>query len=258
MNRVLSTQTVKNVFKTVYNYFNNRGSMILSNKKTRKSARVLQAELEQKNYTGTINFGNSRLNRYYENVLNKPEAVGNTVNKLNALRLFDAYGLNTTLITEDEARTAVLSGSTVIGRKTYHTKGYGMYMCYTLAGIRRAKRLGSSHFLKYISNAREFRVHIVNGQSIKLSEKFAPPGVIKRNHRHGTIFSYPYDFNHKKTLRRVAKEAVECLGLDFGAVDILYKDDTYYILEVNSAPCLTDTNSDTLERYVTAFTQPNL
>jgi len=125
-------------------------------------------------------------------------------------------------------------------------------------GIRRAKRLGASHFLKYIDHAREFRVHVVNGQSIKVSEKILTgTSQMRRNHRFGAISVYPHDFDHKKTLRKVAKQAVECLGLDFGAVDILYKDGVFYLLEVNTAMCLTDPQSDTLDRYVKAFTNEN-
>jgi D-alanine-D-alanine ligase-like ATP-grasp enzyme len=34
----------------------------------------------------------------------------------------------------------------------------------------------------------------------------------------------------------------------------MYRDGRFYVLEVNTAPCLTDLNSDTLARYVRAFT----
>lgn len=225
--------------------------MILSNRKTRKSARILKEKLEQLNYTGTINFGCSSLTTPYTDILNKPEAVANAVNKYKALQIMEEADIQTPLITESEAQRAVLRGDKVVGRKTYHSKGKGMYMCYTSLG--RAKRLGATHWLKYIEDAREFRVHIINGDSIKISEKFFPEGTIRRNHRFGGIFAYPHSFHHKKSLRRIAKEAVECLGLDFGAVDILWKDEEFYVLEVNTAPCLTDENSDTLDKYVAAF-----
>ena len=42
------------------------------------------------------------------------------------------------------------------------------------------------------------------------------------------------------------------LGLDFGAVDVIYKDGKWYVLEVNTAPNLTS-QSDVLDRYVKAF-----
>jgi len=53
--------------------------------------------------------------------------------------------------------------------------------------------------------------------------------------------------------------AVNCLGLDFGAVDIIYnqKKDVSFVLEVNTAPGL---EGSTLNEYVKEFNNalPNL
>lgn len=143
----------------------------------------------------------------------------------------------------------VIPSFPVIGRPDHHKSGSGFYFCRTLKGIARAKRKGATHFIEFIPEAREFRVHIVNGKSIKIAEKIG--GGNRKNFKHGAYFAYP-DFDHKKSLRRIAKQAVMSLGLDFGAVDILYKDENYFVLEVNSAPSLTSA-SDTLDRYVRAF-----
>lgn len=145
--------------------------------------------------------------------------------------------------------SALKAGKPFIGRPDSHKAGSGFYFCRTIKGVRRAIRKGATHFLEFIPDAREFRVHIVNGKSIKIAEKLG--GGNRRNFNHGAYFAYP-DFDHKKSLRRVAKQAVMSLGLDFGAVDLLYKDGQFYVLEVNTAPALTSA-SDVLERYVTAF-----
>lgn len=231
--------------------------MVLSNKKTRKSARKLLERLQSANYEGpNINWGCSTLSQAYEPLLNPPESVANAVNKKVALELMQAFEVPVALITESEARTAVLNGFKVVGRTTNHSKGRGFYMCATEAGIDRAKRLGATHFLTYIEDAQEFRVHIVKDKSIKISTKVFPEGVSadRRNVRFGATFEYPHNFNHKKSLRKYAKAAIEALELDFGAVDLLYtENDGFIVLEVNTAPCLTDETSDTLDRYVTAF-----
>lgn len=229
---------------------------ILSNKKTQPSARALKIALEERGYNGpNINFGCSSLSLDYSPMYNSVGSVGNAVNKYRALQLLTQAGAPTPLVSEYDACRLVLEDKRVVGRKTYHSKGRGFYMCSTMRGIEYAISKGATHFLEYIDNAREFRVHIVNGHSIKVSEKIFPSGVqaTRRNRSFGATFQYPQGFNHKKTLRRIAKEAVEALGLDFGAVDLLYKDSKFWVLEVNSAPCLTDRYSDTLERYVQAF-----
>lgn len=227
--------------------------MVLSNRRTKKSALKLKEALDYEGYEGLpINFGNSLL-RYHGEVLNKPENVARAVNKKLALEILDDNDIPTPLISEQEAREILRNRGRVVCRKTYHMKGRGFWCVGYEDRLDRAKRLGATYFLKYIENAREFRVHIVGGQSIKISEKIKPFGVIKANHDNGTIFQYPEDFNHKKTLRNISKDACEVLELDFAAVDILWKDDEFYIIELNSAPALTDDTSDTLERYVQAF-----
>jgi glutathione synthase/RimK-type ligase-like ATP-grasp enzyme len=47
-----------------------------------------------------------------------------------------------------------------------------------------------------------------------------------------------------------AKDAVRALGLDFGAVDILFRKNVPYVLEINTAPGLVGT---TLSRYIYHF-----
>lgn len=235
--------------------------MVLSNKRTKLSARALKQKLDEVcapfgGYKGkAINFGCSQLNGDYGELINNPEFVYGAVNKQLALETLQASEIPTPLITESDALTAVLEGEKVIGRKMFHSKGRGFYMASTESGIRLAKKRGATHFLKYIEDAEEFRVHIVNGMSIKVSQKIFPEGTVRRNARFGATFEYPEDFHHKKTLRKWAKESVKALGLDFGAVDLLYKEGEFYVLEVNTAPCLTDDTSDTLLRYAEAFRQ---
>jgi len=130
-----------------------------------------------------------------------------------------------------------------IGRPDHHSKGRWIYKY----GDHQKKKHPATHYLKWINATNEFRVHVVDDKVIKLQEK-TPIG----NFIEGiSYFSYPHEFKHKKELRRLAVSSVQALGLEFGAVDVLYADQ-FYILEVNTAPCLTRSN-DTLNRYVKAF-----
>ncbi|HET7630454.1 MAG TPA: hypothetical protein VFK03_03705 [Candidatus Saccharimonadales bacterium] len=210
---------------------------------TRPSGRALARELYQRGYNGPgINFG-----ELYENCLNAPQAVRLASNKKQALYTMRSAGVPVPALYEPREAIAAAQHTPLVGRPSYHRKGRHFYLCQTPAAVPHAISRGATHFLEYIEGAREFRVHVVNGKSIKISEKLG--GGVTRNFEAGARFYYPEDFHHKKTLRRVAKQAVEALGLDFGAVDVLWKDGNFFVLEVNTAPCLTNQNSDTLARY---------
>lgn len=229
--------------------------MVVYNKKTCRSGRALADRLDQEGYDGpTINWGNShawssRLED--DNLLNSIDSVGQASNKRVALQT----------MRDNDVPVALTDGLEfpLVGRPDYHSQGRWLRYLENMNQLEHDKRVNrkhpTTHYQRFIANAREFRVHVVKGESIKISEKVSPDFNARvKNHRFGAKCVYPHNFNHKKSLRRIAKEAVECLGLDFGAADILWREDIgFIVLEVNSAPCLTDTNSDTLERYVKAF-----
>lgn len=98
-------------------------------------------------------------------------------------------------------------------------------------------------YVKYKSKQKEFRVHVFQGKVIDVSEKrkSLTHGLVLnqyiRNHENGWIFcrdaiSEPLD------LRPVSVAAVSVLGLDFGAVDVIWNKAEHkcYVLEVNTAP----------------------
>jgi len=224
-------------------------------RKTRPSALRLAQKLREMGYTGkVINWGTKE-----PFALNPPQAVALASNKHKALLTMQEAGVPIPKLVGntggryslfDFRRLGIEWEYPIVGRPDYHRKGRQFYLCNNYEDVTNALNRGATHFMEYVDNAREFRVHIVNGKSIKISEKIG--GGITKNYESGARFYYPEDFNHKKSLRRVAREAVASLGLDFGAVDLLYRDGNFYVLEVNTAPCLTST-SDTLERYARAF-----
>lgn len=98
-----------------------------------------------------------------------------------------------------------------------------------------------SYWTKKELIAKEYRLHIFNGQSIRAGrkEKF-------REDAHDWIRSYQagwhlvYDGRGVRDKHReIAKAAVQALGLDFGAVDVGERPDgTVFVFEVNRAPGL--------------------
>ena len=135
------------------------------------------------------------------------------------------------LLDNSEIGHAIFQGKTVIGRPDYHMKGRGFWKCQTLEDVRRAyrgtrKKKPATHFMEYIEAPREYRVHIFQGKSLRISEKLHTAF-----HEYTTI----KPTHNVKHVRKAAKQAVEALGLDFGTVDILADNDNCWVLEVNTA-----------------------
>ncbi len=110
-------------------------------------------------------------------------------------------------------------------------------------------------YTQLIEDTKEFRVHIVDGKIIHKQQKLRKDGVDKsqliRSHGNGFTFTSNLREWHDD-IGVQALAAVRCVGLDFGAVDVLWSrtDSKAYVLEVNSAPGI---EGASLEAYVKAF-----
>lgn len=245
-------------------------------RKSRASGLALQEALQEAGYNGQdINYGLG----YSQDALNKPQALAMAVNKRVALEtmLGDDVPVPDMYIPLVSGRLQpYVEGQAegvypFIGRPDHHSKGRGFWMCRNYEDVQRALRgtrlkQPATHFLQFIEGAREFRVHVVRDgregleskyRTIKISEKIGEIDVTAnsvRNHDNGIVFNYTdISDRTRRSLRKAARQACKSLALDFGAVDILFKDDKAYVLEVNTAPRLTDETSDTLDKYVQAF-----
>lgn len=100
----------------------------------------------------------------------------------------------------------------------------------------------------------EYRVHMFRGKSIRAGKKMQQPQRPAGGAPHAWIRSFDagwvirYDgFQSTKPMRKLAREALKALGLDFGAVDIAKKSDgTLMVLECNRAPGV---EGGTIESY---------
>lgn len=111
-------------------------------------------------------------------------------------------------------------------------------------------------YTQYIKKTHEFRVHVVKDKVIHVQQKKLKNGHLPnrvRSHNNHYVFGRIEEaFEKDVRLLDAAREAVLALGLDFGAVDIIYnsKRDAYYVLEVNTAPGL---SPQTAEKYANEF-----
>lgn len=113
-------------------------------------------------------------------------------------------------------------------------------------------------YVKYIKKTQEYRIHVFNGSVIDVQRKMrrtdTPDAEVNwqvRNHCNGFIFGRE-GVELPDVALNMSKDSVSALGLDFGAVDLIYNahEDKYYVLEVNTACGLTGT---TLEVYTNAL-----
>lgn len=120
-------------------------------------------------------------------------------------------------------------------------------------------------YTKYKKKKNEYRVHVFNDVVIDLQEKKRASEVsaeertteqaLIRSHGNGWNFCREdLDITPANRLRinEVARCTLQLIGLNFGAVDIIYnkKEETFYVLEVNTAPALT---GQTLTNYANAI-----
>lgn len=181
---------------------------------------------------GDINWGRSSANTRLN-----PD-ISNSTNKRRMRELFRDNDVPMPRWIHPDELNYWVGRSPLVGRPDYHSRGRGFWLCETpedvakaMRGTRRKK--AATHFMEFVEADREYRVHIFKGKSIRISEKEFTDDTKK-------------DYTTAKpggiSLRRVrnaAKAAVEALGLDFGAVDILAAGDNnerVYVLEVNAAP----------------------
>lgn len=180
-------------------------------------------------------------------IINKSAAISAASDKLGSLTTMRAEGVRVPDFNTD----ATALSFPFLGRARSHARGTDVVLCLQRADYKRRPR---DYYVQYIPTVREFRVHVAGGQVIRVQGKFldhptdAVPWI--RNHAHGYRFRAP-----SKRLRKdrmdMAVAAVQSLGLDFGAVDLLIGDDgNCYVLEVNTAPSCSPL---TAGAYVAAF-----
>jgi glutathione synthase/RimK-type ligase-like ATP-grasp enzyme len=110
-------------------------------------------------------------------------------------------------------------------------------------------------YVEFIPNEREYRLHVIGGMVVSVQRKYLErphlsEGGFVKNHAHGYVFKTP-ERGLNASRHRAAIQAVELLGLDFGAVDMVVDHEgKEYVLEVNTAPALSPKR---IEQYVTAL-----
>ena len=209
-----------------------------------------------------INWGSSSLpdniHTHALSIINEPYSVEIAANKLNTFLTLDrdAVQVNIPEYTQDKehARRWIDEGYTVVCRTILNgCSGKGIVLASDDGEL-----VDAPLYVKYVSKKHEYRVHVAFGMVIDQQRKARKKDIADedvnwkiRNHSNGFIFMRD-GINLPDVCLNMAVDAVGALGLDFGAVDIIWneKEDEYYVLEINTACGLTGT---TLDKYVEVF-----
>jgi hypothetical protein len=187
-----------------------------------------------------------------EGPVNSRSAIRANTNKYESLQAFDDAGIPVPGYTRDRDEISDTFGYPALGRADEHTRGEDINLILQWRDAYLTS--GNDFFVEYIPTDLEYRVHVVNGEVVQVHEKRlrseASNHPFIRNSETGWVFVEPRD---PPPSEQIAIDAVGCLGLDFGAVDIIRGEDgEEYVLEVNTAPSLDEAN---LERYGDAFAE---
>lgn len=237
-------------------------------KELRDALKIKSIKHENSRFKGSpdkrvINWGSSTLPDEVLkcNVVNKPELVLMCSNKL---RFFQRIKLvQPDLVPEfttdlDEAIRWVGSGNKVCARTVL--QGHSGEGLVIMNKDDPSTFVKAPLYVKYIPKKEEYRVHVAFGEVIDIQRKTLSEAKkvsgeeinwFVRNHDNGFIYQRE-NINPARSVIDVAVQTVAAIGLDFGAVDIVYnaKQDRSYALEINTAPGL---QGQTVESYQKAF-----
>lgn len=183
--------------------------------------------------------------------INKAEAISLANNKAETRKILQKLNLPKRIVPNTWFDYASWEDSNYLGpvivRPIQHAQGRSLYYLKTPAEIE-TFFMNVPHILidkgyyisEYIEKEAEYRVFVIQGKVVWVAKKTpADPKAIAWNVAQGGKFENVRWNDWPLRACRIAIQACEALGLDFGGVDIIQKGKEFLILEVNSAPSQT-------------------
>ena len=231
----------------------------LSAKKLARALKVLRVGhyYNAKRSDTIVNWGSSTPPhfRWMEQDLNKPYAIALASNKLKTFTELESKGFEHIpqyTISKDIAKHLIEIGDIIYCRSTItgHS-GRGIVIASNSNEL-----INAPLYTVKTKHKDEYRVHIFKGEVLDVQKKKKRNGFVGsstgiRNHSNGWVYARS-DVAIPDMLCPIAIQAVNLLGLDFGAVDIGHRviDNKFFVFEVNTAPGLEGT---TLDKYSNAI-----
>lgn len=190
--------------------------------------------------------------------INPPDKISINRNKFKTSKKLSDNGVFSPRVIKatspKDIRSALIANTIkypLIGRRISHQGGRDAILCLNMRDVKHAFDEGTQYFSEYIPNEKEYRIHIFKNQIIRIQKKGENEGTenswIKSSHN-GWVFCEINDFDTvNPELKTEAKKSLNIMGLDFGAVDVVWSDfKKPYVLEINTAPSL---NEEGIEIY---------
>ena len=186
-------------------------------------------------------------------VYNKAEAIANATDKKKSREIFKQKGVNSPRLV---SRGDVNINYPLIARPRVHAKGKNFHVIKN--EVEFTVHLNTHqdwYYSEFVDKVQEFRIHCGHGRILNYLEKPNPGnGQIAWNRAlNGEAFTNVKWNDYNSAVCKVALEAIQALGLDFGGVDvILDKEGKAHVLEVNTSPTLASSEYS-MSRYAKYF-----
>ena len=197
-----------------------------------------------------VNWGNSKFPEWYVpgmKLLNNPAKVRAAIDKVKCFQILEKARVPIPQWTCNLIPELMYEADIWLARTlTKANEGRGIVLFKRGDAIPKAKL-----YTKHLRHKHEFRVHVFNGRAVDVQEKRRRRGVqinaLIRSWDNGWVFCRD-NVNAPDGVKKAAVDAVKALKLDFGAVDVAYreKEQQAFVLEVNTAPGL---EGYTIEAY---------
>ena len=189
--------------------------------------------------------------------LNTPQAVNNASCKIRTFELLTAANVPTVPWTTDyeEALEWLTDSKTMVVARTLTRASSGRGAVFV---DNPELLIDAPLYTRYVKKQAEYRVNVAFGTIINIRQKRRRTDFegevdnLCRSHNNGWVFCSEGVDKSNETLRSLGLSSIVALGLDFGAVDIIYNahSNAYYVLEVNSAPGM---EGETLTNFIEAL-----
>lgn len=171
-------------------------------------------------------------------------------NKPMSRRILQENGISVpkTYYSRGEIFDSELVNYPLIGREKYHSQGLRMFISNNLLDVDRDHI--SEYWSEFIPKDTEYRVYVLSGRVLGVSKKIPnnPEEIAWNNSTDNSLFETVKWKYFPIEVCKLALKACEVLKVDFSAVDIMCKGDNNYVLELNTAPSMSEYRANLFAR----------